>query len=265
MPTTYAHDLFGKKIYKKLPEEMRRILKENKDLFRIGLHGPDVLFYFMFSKNPVSSYGVKMHHTNAREFFEANMKLARETKDEQLLAYILGFACHFYLDSTCHPYVIRMAETGKISHTNLEKEMDRELMMQNGLDPHHYYPSDCIVPKYEYAKVIHKAIPKIPTVCIWLSMHMMKLLTNLMVNDDEGRKRKIAHYATGLISWKAQTFVVDYIMNRHMKPRDWKYVKPALDLYKEAVDVTPKYLIELYGLYDKESTLCNRWDRTYNI
>ena len=48
MPTTFAHDLFGKKVYKKLPEAMRRLVKEHKELYRIGLHGPDILFYYGF-------------------------------------------------------------------------------------------------------------------------------------------------------------------------------------------------------------------------
>ena len=70
MPTTYTHDLFGKIVYKSLPDEQKQILRRNKDLYRIGQHGPDVLFYFMISKNPVSQFGVQMHHRDAASFFE---------------------------------------------------------------------------------------------------------------------------------------------------------------------------------------------------
>ena len=45
MPTTYAHDLFGKKIYAKLPAEIQKVIRRNTNLYRIGLHGPDILFY----------------------------------------------------------------------------------------------------------------------------------------------------------------------------------------------------------------------------
>ena len=44
MPTTYTHDLFGKKIYRQLPDEMKKVIRKNGDLYRIGLHGPDILF-----------------------------------------------------------------------------------------------------------------------------------------------------------------------------------------------------------------------------
>lgn len=47
MPTTYAHDLFGKKIYHELPVEMQAVIRRNVNLYRIGLHGPDILFYHM--------------------------------------------------------------------------------------------------------------------------------------------------------------------------------------------------------------------------
>ena len=38
MPTTYTHDLFGKKIYRALPAEMKRVIRAHGDLYRIGLH-----------------------------------------------------------------------------------------------------------------------------------------------------------------------------------------------------------------------------------
>ena len=105
MPTTYTHDLFGKKVYAKLPAEMKKVIRENGELYRIGLHGPDILFYFMMSKNPVSRFGVAMHHEKARAFFEQGMERVRESGDEALLSYMLGFGCHYLLDSTCHPSV----------------------------------------------------------------------------------------------------------------------------------------------------------------
>ena len=158
MPTTYTHDLFGKKIYRKLPADMRGIIRENGDLYRIGLHGPDILFYLLMDMR-VPKVGVRMHKERARAFFEEGMKKVRETKYHAILAYLLGFGCHYLLDSTCHPQVNRLDEEGVISHTLSEKELDRTLMMETGKNPLKFYPSDCIVPKASYAKTIHEAIP----------------------------------------------------------------------------------------------------------
>lgn len=42
---------------------------------------------------------------------------------------------------SCHPYVYEMAEKEVISHTLLEKEFDRTLMLETGKNPYRYYPS----------------------------------------------------------------------------------------------------------------------------
>ena len=120
MPTTYAHDLFGKEVYKRLPSDMKALIRRHGDLYRIGLHGPDILFYYMVSKNPVTQFGIEMHHEKARAFFEEGMRQVRRNDDEALFAYLLGFGCHYILDSTCHPYVNKMAAEGVIPHIVLE-------------------------------------------------------------------------------------------------------------------------------------------------
>ena len=114
MPTTYAHDLFGKKIYAKLPAEIQKVIRRNTNLYRIGLHGPDILFYDML-KPKVTETGIAMHRECAAPFFERGMTLVRTTHDEKLLAYLLGFGCHYLLDSACHPFVYEMAERNVIS------------------------------------------------------------------------------------------------------------------------------------------------------
>ncbi len=73
----------------------------------MGLHGPDLLFYYHAAKsNPVSALGNAMHEEPGRVFFERARGVVHEAKDrDAALAYALGFVCHFALDSTCHPYV----------------------------------------------------------------------------------------------------------------------------------------------------------------
>ena len=65
MPTTYAHDLFGKRVYRKLSAKLQHLIRSNGNLYRIGQHGPDILFYYFISKNPVTQYGVQMHGRKA--------------------------------------------------------------------------------------------------------------------------------------------------------------------------------------------------------
>ena len=263
MPTTYTHDLFGKTVYKKLPEEMKKLLRSHKDLYRIGQHGPDILFYYMISKNPVSQFGVRMHHKDAAAFFERGMKRVREEKDEALLVYMLGFGCHYILDSTAHPYVNRLAEQKVITHTMLEKEFDRVLMLQTGKDPHRYRPSDCIVPKYAYAKIIHKAIPEISTFNIWVSLHMQKLLTNLMICNDGGRRRALIGRLLRLGGEK-HSELLHHFMLKDPFPGCEESLSGLQERFEEAAEIAPDYLLELYALKDTPQPLSERWHQTYS-
>lgn len=171
MPTTYAHDLFGKRVYRRLPDKLQHLIRSNGNLYRIGQHGPDILFYYFISKNPVTQYGVPgCMAWKARDFFEKGMEYVRREKDPELMAYMLGFGCHYILDSTCHPYVNQVAKEGKVSHTLLEKELDRMLMYETGKNPLRFYPSHGIKAKYMAARTIHKVLPEIRTSNIYLSL-----------------------------------------------------------------------------------------------
>lgn len=264
MPTTYAHDLYGKKVYQKLPGEMKALIKRNGELYRIGLHGPDILFYYMISKNPVSQYGVRMHKEKAKPFFEQGMRLAGKTGDEELLAYLLGFGCHYLLDSACHPFVDETADAGVVSHTVLEKEFDRMLMEENGKNPYVYRPSDCIVPKLSYAQVIHRTIPDVRTVNIAISLKMMKLLTNLMVCNDGEKRRNMFKKLLSLGGKKNAEILIQHFMTKEPVPGCEIPLRKLETLFDAAVEEAPGYLRELYGLYQEDAPLGSRWNRTYN-
>ncbi|WP_244833924.1 hypothetical protein [Clostridium sp. BJN0001] len=46
MPSTYAHYRLGQKVLGKLPDEIKTTINSYKQLYDIGLHGPDILFYY---------------------------------------------------------------------------------------------------------------------------------------------------------------------------------------------------------------------------
>ena len=265
MPTTFAHDYFGRKIYRRLAPEAKRAVSENRDLYRIGLHGPDILFYFMLSKNPVTSHGVKMHNERADAFFKRNIAAVRKTGDEEMLAYLMGFACHYMLDSACHPYVNRMAKEKVISHTLLEKEFDRYLMEKSGKDPYTYRPSDGVRPKWEYARVIHRVIPEIGTFFIWSTMRFMKRETNLMVCDDGGRRRKIIYGICRIAGKKNANAVADYFMMPSPAPGSEIPVRKLKHILDDTIDEAAAEINELYRMAkdtdDRE--LPERWYRNY--
>ena len=44
MPSTYAHFKFANQVLENLPSQLQNIIEDNKTLYLIGCHGPDILF-----------------------------------------------------------------------------------------------------------------------------------------------------------------------------------------------------------------------------
>lgn len=263
MPTTYAHDLFGKLVYKSIPKEMQKVIRKHGDLYRIGLHGPDILFYHLFD-GKVNQLGVEMHKKRAKSFFEKGMERVRRTGDEALCAYLLGFGCHYLLDTSCHPYINSLDKKGVITHTLLEKEFDRMLMIQTRKNPYFYYPSDCIVPKPEYARVIHRAIPAISAGKIFFSLRMMKFATNAMVYDDGGKKRMLIGLLAHLAGKKRRLEVMDHFMRKEPPADISSILEEVKRKFQEGLGDASVYLKELYLLSKENKPLSFRWNLTYN-
>ena len=72
MPGITAHYIFGQKVLDKYPKEIKNIVIENKDLFNIGLQGPDILFYYKpLKSNNVTKFGNDMHDEKGSIFFNS--------------------------------------------------------------------------------------------------------------------------------------------------------------------------------------------------
>lgn len=263
MPTTYTHDLFGKEVYRNLPKEIKDLIKENGNIFRIGLLGPDILFYDLFDMEVINT-GKRMHAEKAAHFFEKGMERVRKKSSRRMLAYLLGFACHYILDSRCHPYVYQLAENDVITHTAVEKELDRYLMLKSGIDPYSYYPASVLRPKLRYARTIHKLIPEISTEKIIKSLNGIRFYTKFMVYDDKGKRRFWLGMVTRLAGKKNSETVMDFFMTKDPVPGSRVPVARLAKLFQEALEEAPDLLIELYQLIESPYQLSERWNQTYN-
>ena len=156
MPSTYAHRLFGEKILEHYPESIRALIQNERQLYDIGLHGPDIFFYYKVLKtDPINQIGYQTHDRPARAFFApAKDRLDASPHRDASLAYLLGFVCHFALDSTCHGYIENKIRLSHVKHTEIESEFDRYLLEQRGIDPWKAHLTDHIVASRENAAII---------------------------------------------------------------------------------------------------------------
>lgn len=156
MPSTYAHYKFGKTVLEQYPAPLAKIVREHRQLYNIGLHGPDILFYYRaLTNNPVNAVGFGMHAKSAREFFAPAKQAYAAAEDKgAALAYLLGFVCHFALDSACHGYIENKIAVSGVTHTEIESEFDRSLLLQDGREPLSAKLTYHIVPSEKNARVI---------------------------------------------------------------------------------------------------------------
>lgn len=109
MPAVITHDAFGNDLLGRLGTLVGSS-KEEADAFLLGNQGPDPLFYVAL--NPVHAPSVRlgslMHKADPAELLPAFREAADGFSGDQRAvarAYVLGFAAHWRLDCTLHPFV----------------------------------------------------------------------------------------------------------------------------------------------------------------
>ena len=154
MPATYAHWTFGKKCIEVMPKNLQKIIHDNREIYDLGVHGPDIFFYDLAHKE-IADFGYSLHDIPAKEFF-ANCKKQLNAHDEkaEMLAYIMGFLSHFVLDSSCHSYVEKKKEVSNVSHNQIESQWERHLIELDNRQPNLVDRAESLKPSKKIAKVI---------------------------------------------------------------------------------------------------------------
>ena len=191
MPTTYAHYKFGKEVLSALPRPLQNSIEAHRELFDIGLHGPDILFYYnALKKDPVNEQGHTLHEQFADEFFHHAVEVIEKAKDPAAArAYIYGFICHFALDSECHPYVEKIMQVGRVSHNEIEMELDRMMLTEDYHDPLRYLTAKHIQPKMEYAEVIAPFFKDVTAEQIYKTLKGMVFYHKLFLAPTSGKRK----------------------------------------------------------------------------
>lgn len=138
MPSSYAHYRFGQAVFPELPEDIRLSAQRFRQLYDVGLHGPDLFFFYQpLFHTKLGELGSAVHALSGREFFETAAARLRENPSEGATVYLFGVLGHYVLDSACHPLIRQIASEGAASHVELETEFDRWLLTQDGKEPPH--------------------------------------------------------------------------------------------------------------------------------
>lgn len=262
MPSTYAHYCFGQEVLSVLPLELLPIVQRHHPLYDIGLHGPDILFYYHpLGTNRINAQGYQLHGRIAEHFFRRGLEVAEKSEDpEPYLAYLIGFVCHFALDSECHGYIEYKIRHSGITHTELETEFDRMLLASRNLDPMETSLTQHIAPREGDAELISRFFENVTPKQIDRSLHSMIYYNSLLQTDSSLRRKQVI-----LLLKLTGNYQEMHGLLIPEKPRPGCEDSNAelLRRMQGAVPVASILAENLYHTFRGTETLSNRFHRTY--
>ncbi len=261
MPTTFTHDCFGKDVFKNLSPRLRNTIRQGRDVYRIGLHGPDIFFYYKpLHKNKVNQIGRRMHWENANLFFEKAIRLFKEKPSQPLASYLLGFACHFMLDSTCHGYIGAFEKQTGSSHALIEEELDRYYMVREHKKPLSYLPAIVLCPTRENCEIIAQVFPQVAVSDIQHAVRWQKRFDWLLTCKNPIKKTIVLE---GMKVLGCYDSLEGQVMRAQVNPVCRESTAILADLYEQAVAETPDILENLYDCLYGDAVLSKRFYRNF--
>lgn len=261
MPTTFTHDIFGKDVLKKLPAPLKDTIKSAKGLYRIGLHGPDIFFYYRpLYTNKVNRVGHQMHRELASGFFKKGISEFLTDPSSELASYLLGFACHFMLDSTCHGYIGRFEKETGISHAEIETELDRYFMLREKKELFSYLPASVLEPTEQNCKVIARVFPQVSTKKIQSAIKWQKRYDKLLTCKNPAKEKIILG---GMKAFGCYDSLEGQVMRKTANPACSVSTQKLVELYRKAVEETPAILENLYDCLYGRGELSSRFNRDF--
>ncbi len=242
MPSHYAHYRFGAAVLPKIPADLRRVVMRHRELYDVGLHGPDFFFFYNpLAKNRFSHLGSQLHLQSGNVFFTRVCRGLRLVSSEESLAYLYGLLCHYALDSLCHPLVNTQAEQGPAGHTEIEMEFDRFLLELDGKTPPHTQDlSRHMVLTPRQMQIVARFYPGTTEQTVSTGLKNMALTTRAFAAKSP-TARKLLSAGVGLAKKSVQDFFIPETPNPLCAHLD----EELLGLYQQAEEKFSELLLQL--------------------
>lgn len=163
MPGLITHYLFGletAKHIKTLP--VYKTIKQHRNLYLLGLQGPDPIKYYATKKSNLSYICTLMHTDKTRDFILSALtyikNLTPDTQEhDECLSYMCGFICHFVLDYMLYPYIYYISGNDGALHQKAELGIDAEFLKEKfDADAKHLRVNKHILKDNELSPSIYK-------------------------------------------------------------------------------------------------------------
>ena len=258
MPSHYAHYRFGAWAISQLPPEIRRVVRQFRSLYDVGLHGPDIFFYhnILFRDNIVA-LGSRFHSQTGEEFFTRICKHLRLEPNEAAMAYLYGVLTHYCLDSTVHLFVYEQISDGKIGHVELETEFDRFLLQTDGhRQPNTFDCSPHIRLTRGETATVSEFYPGSSPVSVAVSVHGMASAVKWLAMPNGNLRRTVENAAGNRLR--------QHFMGRKPNKNCAHLDQAMLEAYEQAMEKFPAMVSALQAHMAHNAPLGELFDSTFN-
>lgn len=250
MPSVYAHYRFGAQLIPKMPPKVQRTVCRFRQLYDMGLHGPDI-FDYLGGLSGGGKLRQKFHAQTGKVFFERVCRNIRLRPSEGALAYLYGLLAHYALDSLSSGYIARMAEQEKLSVDVIAMEFDRYLLLLDGKKPPHLQdlsghikltPGEC--------ETVAACYPRVSAGAVGKSVEHMASVIHLLALP-QGSRRQWLDKGVRLVMPKAAGRVMPVHPNHACGA-----INPSLQrLYDMAADRYPLLVEQIHGHLRRNAAL----------
>lgn len=252
MPYNYTHALVGLAALEQSSPDVSALVRAHRDAFLIGTMGPDPYFGDAMPKPPFAPCRVdlaeKLHTLDMRQLFSAIVPLARG--NDAISAYVLGFLCHFLLDTTAHPY-IEARFFGK-AHTPAEIQID--LMMTDFASlpgvpspPRRFYRTRRLDELDAFHAALATSLFSIDATGVFRRSYRKWIAVNTLSFDPENRKLRFFGALERL--FHKEGALTSYLVSRHADPLD--RLNTAHAVWSAPWDAATRRTESFFDLYER--------------
>lgn len=264
MPAAYTHYKFGQEVLFHLSnKKLREVIAHYPKMFDLGLYGPDILFYHGIpGKKELNYLGFSLHKEKAADFFVYAKDIIMEKNNPargEGLAYILGAICHFVLDSECHSYIEYCIENKGLSHTEMEMDLERELLERDGYNPvsHNSVYIKLTKREAEYVAMFYEGVTGWQ---IGISLQHMKRVTGWLLPTNMV-KRGTLHSLLGISG--RYSMLKGLIMRSSANEKCETSTMELMRMFDGAISVAVTLMMNYYWYLLGRENLSQRFNRTY--
>ena len=261
MPSNYAQYRFGVNMLQRLPGDIRRPVQRYRRLYDIGLHGPDIFYYYIsVLRSSAGFLGIKFHEQSGKEFFQRVCRGVRLEGSEGALACLYGLLSHYCLDSVLSPVIAEQAERSGVTSLEMETEFDRFLLEKDGkLPPYRQNLTAHLKISSEDAQVVARFYPPATGKNVQEALSAMRLALRLLTAP-EGSRRMLLEKGIRAGGRKTAAMLMTVTPN----PRCADKNEALLEAYEKAEQRFTELLPQLMAHMTYNAPLEAPFDKTFD-